>query len=71
MRQHPVLGLQAFWRSAGNVKLVDRASAPEIEAARLKLADLYQKHRVTGKVLEQRLKSTTETLLRREPGAAL
>jgi hypothetical protein len=49
-------GLQAFWRSARKVKLADRSTAPELESARLRLDELYQRHRVMGKVLEQRLK---------------
>jgi hypothetical protein len=49
-------GLQAFWRSAKNVELAARSTAPELESAVLKLDELYQRHRITGKVLEQRLR---------------
>ncbi|WP_104160349.1 hypothetical protein [Arthrobacter sp. ZGTC212] len=49
-------GLQSFWRTAKDVRLADRATDPQLEKARLKLEDLYQKHRAAGKVIEQRLR---------------
>lgn len=48
--------LQSFWRAAKDVRLADRATAPQLENARLKLDDLYQRHRAAGKVIEQRLR---------------
>lgn len=58
-------GLQGFWRAARNVSVADRSTARELEVARVKLDELYQRHRVTGKVLEQRLRIYYE-----DPGPA-
>ena len=50
------LALQSFWRSARNVPLADRMASAELEVDRQKLQEAYLDARVSGQVLEQRLR---------------